>query len=277
MGNQTTVRCTVSAVLPLLNEAQIERFWSYVTADGGHLIWHGPTVNGAPQAHLARYPKRIRLRAYAVAWSLLGGRDPDPDDYFVRDCPETACIDPKHFHLGGRNEVVPPPTYEARVASFWDRAGEPSECWGWRPEDGYARVTIDGVGYQAHRLAWILTYGDIPPGAFVCHHCDNPRCYNPDHLFVGTPADNSADMVAKGRAFRARGLRNPNSILTADQVIEIRRAWHEEGLTARAVGARFGIDTMTAWKAAVGGTYPDVPMPEVLRKRRAFASRAPRR
>lgn len=79
---------------------------------------------------------------------------------------------------------------------------EDDECWGWRgtkDNDGYGSMGAFGVQTHAHRYSWLINFGAIPPGMFVCHKCDNPECTNPNHLFLGTPKDNIHDAMRKGR------------------------------------------------------------------------------
>lgn len=88
---------------------------------------------------------------------------------------------------------------------LWERVDKGDGCWDWTArvnENGYGVIAASYRKRYAHRASWELTYGPIPDGLCVLHRCDNRRCVRPDHLFLGTRQDNSADMVAKGRSTR---------------------------------------------------------------------------
>lgn len=86
--------------------------------------------------------------------------------------------------------------------TFWQNVDKGESCWNWQGADagdGYGAACYQGRTWRAHRLAWVLTKGEIPAGMFVCHHCDNRRCVRPDHLWLGTAIENNLDRDAKGR------------------------------------------------------------------------------
>lgn len=94
---------------------------------------------------------------------------------------------------------------------FWDKVDKTDGCWLWtaaRNTKGYGRFRVDGNLVSPHRFAYELEVGPIPNGLWVLHHCDNPRCVNPGHLFLGTHSDNMRDSFAKGRMdMQGRGVK----------------------------------------------------------------------
>ena len=103
------------------------------------------------------------------------------------------------------------------------------ECWEWkgaRNNRGYGHKVVRGKLTKTHRLAYQWAYGAIPHGLHVLHRCDNPPCCNPEHLFLGTHAENMADMKDKGRAVGSKGQENHTALLSEEQVREIRFGDH---------------------------------------------------
>jgi len=125
-------------------------------------------------------------------------------------------------------------------------------CWLWRGHalpKGYGVMSVGGSPKLTHRLSWEQEHGPIPPGLMVLHRCDNPPCLRPSHLFLGTAADNTNDMIAKGRARPAHviGERQGTSKLTDAKVLAMRERYALVP-SLPALAREFGVTVPTVWK-----------------------------
>jgi hypothetical protein len=179
----------------------------------------------------------------------------------------------------------------AEVERFWAKVNKDgptmprmeTPCWAWIPSKipaDYGRLKVSGKLHKSHRVSWTLHNGAIPKdrghhGICVCHHCDNPSCVNPAHLFLGTHIDNVRDRELKGRRTPPSGNRHwtrskPESLargdshrsrtkpetlsrgdshgmskLTSSKVVEIRAIYDIGGISAISIGKRFGLAKST--------------------------------
>lgn len=120
--------------------------------------------------------------------------------------------------------------YDSVWARFWSQVDvlTTDECWDYQGainSTGRGNFSIGHKNIKAHRMAWILIKGEIPDGLCVLHHCDNGKCCNFSHLFLGTIQDNVTDMIKKGRQRRQYGEDGARAILTNKQALEIREKY----------------------------------------------------
>lgn len=141
-----------------------------------------------------------------------------------------------------------------------------SGCWEWsgfRLRGQHGVMTFKRRHTYVHRLAWEFFNGAIPDGLFVCHRCDNPPCWNPDHLFLGTYNDNNQDCISKKR--HSYGTRNGHAKLTEDEVRRIATTYVPGTTTMQQVADQFGVSISRvynivrgrAWKQLDRITSPD--------------------
>lgn len=162
------------------------------------------------------------------------------------------------------------------IDRFHARLNPPSDsdvCWPWpgsRTAAGYGTFRSGDMTVLTHRMAWECANGPIPDGMRVCHSCDNPPCCNPSHLFIGTAADNTADMMVKGRHRCPVGEDTHRAVLTERQVLDIRAEYAAGGISYRLLASRYGVGETTirnaisrkSWRhtaMARGGEWLPVP------------------
>lgn len=155
------------------------------------------------------------------------------------------------------------PTPKPLSERLWAKVEKmPSGCWEWRGAKyrrGYGKIGVGSSKDGTRRLettsraAWIVTNGPIPGGLFVCHRCDNRLCCNPDHLFLGTCADNLRDMSDKCRGTKK------NRKLSVDNVKEILSM--SKSMSQYAIAKKMGVNQYSIGRIIRGQSYRDVPRP----------------
>lgn len=127
---------------------------------------------------------------------------------------------------------------------FWSKViiEEGGECWEWigsKLRGCYGGLRINNHVVQAHRLSYMIHYGEIPEGMLVCHHCDNASCVNPNHLFLGTHLDNSRDKFSKNR--QAIEERCPKTKFSKGIIRSIRQEYSIGGISMRSLSRKYKI------------------------------------
>jgi hypothetical protein len=116
-------------------------------------------------------------------------------------------------------------------------------CWEWQGalfKTGYGAFNLKGQAVKAHRVAYTLAHGPFPDELYVCHHCDNPKCVRPDHLFLGTDLDNVRDAITKGRWIKKMiHLHNCNKKLKGQE--EYVRKLYGEGASRNKLAKQFNV------------------------------------
>lgn len=220
-----------------MNEKQSKRFWSRIQVGKEDECWPW-TGNCDGHGYGQMWFDNKHHKVHRMIWEMENGPI-GKDVSLMHSCNMRNCCNVKHLYI--------PTTEEKTTERFWSfvNIGEPDECWEWQgcfTKTGYGTFYAHGKQQRAHRYAYEITNGPLPKwnnpsnGTCVCHKCDNPKCVNPDHLFLGSHADNQTDKTNKGRT--PHGMQHWNSKLSSDDVKAIKTS---VDMTARQLAGMYGV------------------------------------
>lgn len=232
-----------------------DKFWKRVSVGipTECWFWRGRYVPG--KGGEIRYCKQL-WTAHRLAYYLTYGEASVENKHVYHTCGNNLCCNPDHMSVDVRPHKNDPEKFWTHI-----KTSDKAECWEWqnyRNECGYGITSFLGKQWNAHRLAYILTFGDIPEGMYVCHACDNRACCNPSHLFLGTPLDNHRDMTKKCRQVITVGEDRSHKI-TEQMVRDIRKEYSTGKVSQRSIGKKYGIShrhvsgivNLTSWKHVI--------------------------
>lgn len=146
---------------------------------------------------------------------------------------------------------------ERQIKNFWAKVkvGKPDECWEWQAnKQRYGRLRLNDKNPLAHRVSWLIHFGEIPQGMCVLHKCDNPPCVNPNHLWLGTQDDNMKDMANKGKR---KGIPTHIKLSKKDRE-QIKILYWINSLTQEKIAKLFGVSNGTIAHLLSGISWRDV-------------------
>lgn len=229
-------------------------FWNETKPSrNGCLEWVGKTIHIGNYEYGVAKHGGVTLPATHVAWLLSRGELPQ---HKVRHtCRNSLCLTPNHLYTTDLNS-----RFEAHVIKL-------DGCWLWTgyiSKGGYPRLTANGKVRDAHRISWELVNGPIPDGMVIRHLCHSPSCTNPEHLALGTAAQNSRDMVDAGRS--CRGEKHKLAKLNDKKVIYIRNAVALGEASEQELAATFHITLTAIHNVVTGKSWSHIPMPLAMNR-----------
>ena len=135
------------------------------------------------------------------------------------------------------------------IDRFWSKVQKTRGCWNWTGRsfnrDGYGEIGIGGQMGRAHRISWILHFGKIPKKLYVLHKCDNRKCVNSKHLYLGTQFENMRDMIKRNKNINRKGEKNGRHKVSKENVLLIRKIYKETKIFQKELAKKFKLGRST--------------------------------